>query len=96
MKSARNVSEGRRGPARGWVRGHNRQIKRGGDGVRVIASYLPIKSPWHIAIKTTRVHGKRRVVDAERELIINALVDRVSDAYGGPHEPHLISPDKAA
>jgi len=29
---------------------------------RIIACYLPIKSPWLNAIEATWVHGKRRVV----------------------------------
>lgn len=31
--------------ARQWIREHNRQVKRTGKGVRILACYLPIKSP---------------------------------------------------
>jgi hypothetical protein len=31
---------------RGWARGHNRQAKAAGYGVRILACYLPVKSPW--------------------------------------------------
>lgn len=81
---------------RDWIREHNRQVKQRGVGVRLLAGYLPIKSPWLNAIEATWVHGKRRVVEADRLLTIDELADRVSDAYGCPHEPHLTIPEKAA
>jgi transposase len=81
---------------RDWIRDHNRRVKQRGDGVRIIACYLPIKSPWLNAIEATWVHGKRRVVEADRLLTIDELADRVSDAYGCTHEPHLAIPDKVA
>jgi len=68
----------------------------GGHGVRVIACYLPIKSPWLNAIEATWAHGKRRVVEADRLLTIHELADRVADAYDCPHEPHLVMPKKVA
>ena len=81
---------------RDWIRDRNRQVKQHGDGVRIIPCYLPIKSPWLNAIEATWVHGKRRVLEADRLLTIQELADRVSDAYGCPHEPHLAIPEKAA
>jgi DDE superfamily endonuclease len=81
---------------RAWIRDHNRRVKRDGHRVRVIAGSLPIKSPWLNAIEATWVHGKRRVLDADGLLTIQQLADRVSDAYGSPHEPHLVIPEKAA
>jgi len=81
---------------RAWIQDHNRQVKQRGHGVRIIACYLPIKSPWLNAIEATWVHGKRRVLEADGLLTINQLADRVSNAYGCPHEPHLVMPKKAA
>ncbi len=81
---------------RDWIRDHNRQVKQDGNGVRIIACYLPIKSPWLNAIEATWVHGKRRVLEADRLLTIQELADRVADAYGCPHEPHLAIPEKVA
>jgi transposase len=81
---------------RTWIRDHNRQVKQGSDGVRIIACYLPVKSPWLNAIEATWVHGKRRVIEADRLLTIDELAERVSDAYGCPHEPHLAIPEKVA
>ena len=31
---------------RTWLRAHNRQVKQTGQGVRLLACYLPVKSPW--------------------------------------------------
>jgi DDE superfamily endonuclease len=81
---------------RDWIRDHNRQVKQAGDGVRIIACYLPIKRPWLNAIEATWVHGKRRVLEADGLLTIQELADRVADAYGCPHEPHLAIPEKVA
>jgi transposase len=81
---------------RNWIRDHNRLVKQRGVGVRIIACYLPIKSPWLNAIEATWVHGKRRVLEADRLLTLDELADRVSAAYGCPHEPHLAIPEKAA
>jgi hypothetical protein len=81
---------------RDWIRDHNRQVKRQRRGVRIIADYLPVKSPWLNAIEATWVHGKRRVVEADGLLSINDLANRVCDAYGCPHEPHLAIPEKVA
>jgi hypothetical protein len=76
--------------------GHNRRVKRDGHGVRVHRPLLPITSPWLNAIEATWVHGKRRVLEADGLLTIHELADRVSDAYGCPHEPHLALRGKAA
>jgi transposase len=81
---------------RTWIHDHNRQVKQHGDGVRIIACYLPVKSPWLNAIEATWVHGKRRVVEADRLLTVDELADRLSDAYGCPHEPHLTIPEMVA
>jgi hypothetical protein len=81
---------------RDWIRDHNRQVKRQGRGVRIIACYLPSKSPWLNAIEAVWVHGKRRVVEADRLLTGDELAARVCDAYGCPHEPHLAIPEQAA
>jgi len=81
---------------RAWIRDHNRQVKQQGRGVRIIACSLPSKSPWLNAIEAVWVHGKRRVVEADRLLTADELATRVCDAYGCPHEPHLTIPEKAA
>jgi hypothetical protein len=81
---------------RDWIRDHNRRVKRAGRGVRILACYLPSKSPWLNPIEAVWVHGKRRVVEADGLLTISELADRVCDAYGCPHEPHLSLPKQVA
>ncbi len=81
---------------RTWIRDHNRRVKQAGRGVRIIACYLPSKSPWLNAIEATWGHGKRRVVEADGLLTTNELADRVCAAYGCPHEPHLVMPTKVS
>jgi DDE superfamily endonuclease len=81
---------------RTWIRDHNRRVKRLGRGVRILACYLPSKSPWLNAIEATWVHGKRRVIEADGLLTADQLATRVCDAYGCPHEPHLVMPKKVA
>jgi hypothetical protein len=81
---------------RDWIRDHNRQVKQQDADVRIIAGYLPSRSPWLNAIEATWVHGKRRVIEADGLLTISELAARVCDAYGCPHEPHLAIPQKVA
>jgi DDE superfamily endonuclease len=79
-----------------WLRNHNRQVKLQGRGVRIIAGYLPSKSPWLNAIEPKWAHGKRRVVEADGLLTADQLASRVCDAYGCPLEPPLAIPKKVA
>ena len=81
---------------RTWIRAHNRQVKRSGRGVRIIACYLPIKSPWLNPIEPKWVHGKRRVIEPARLLPAHELSERVCAAFGCAHEPHLAISDNAA
>ena len=67
---------------RGWVRRHNREVKRTGRGVRIVTCALPIKAPWLNPIEAKWAHGKRRVVDADRLLPAHEPVERVCEAFG--------------
>ena len=53
---------------RGWINYHNRESKRAGEGVRIISCHLPKKSPWLNAMEPKWIHGKRKVVEADRLL----------------------------
>jgi hypothetical protein len=79
---------------RSWLRAHNRQVKRTGQGVRLLACYLPIKSPWLNPIEPKWLHSKKRVVEPARLLSADELADRVCATFGCPHHPHLIAPQK--
>jgi len=81
---------------RDWIRAHNRTAKRTGQGVRILACRLPVKSPWLNPIEPKWAHGKRRVVEPARLLTAQELADRVCAAFACLHEPHLAIPKKAA
>lgn len=81
---------------RRWIRQHNRHVKHQGRGVRIVACYLPIKSPWLNPIEPKWVHGKRRVVEPARLLSAQELIDRVCDTFGCPKQDHFTIPNYAA
>lgn len=81
---------------RTWLRAHNRQVKRDGKGVRLLACPLPVKSPWLNAIEPKWTHTKRRIVAPDRLLTSQELADRVCQTLACPHEPHLALPQKVA
>jgi hypothetical protein len=69
---------------RGWIRAHNREAKRQG-GVRVVACFLPVKSPWLNPIEPKWAHGKKAIVEPERLLAAGEVRERVCDYYGCEH-----------
>jgi hypothetical protein len=73
---------------RAWLKAHNRQAKREG-GVRIVACYLPVKSPWLNAIAPQWVHGKKAIVEPERKLTAQEVKDRVALYYGCERLEHL-------
>ena len=81
---------------RTWIRQHNRQVKAGGTGVRIVPCLLPSKSPWLNPIEPKWVHGKRAVLEPARVLTAQELADRACAYYGCPHDAHLSIPEKAA
>jgi len=78
---------------RAWIRAHNRQVKQQGHGVRILACYLPVKSPWLNPIEPKWVHAKRAMVEPTRLLSAQEVADRVCAYHRCPHEPHLSLPD---
>ena len=81
---------------RAWLRQHNRAVKQAGTGVRIVACFLPIKSPWLNPIEPKWVHGKRHVVEPARLLSASELSDRVCAAFDCLHETHLSLAQEAA
>jgi transposase len=79
-----------------WIDAHNRRVKERGSGVRIVASFLPKKSPWLNAIEPKWVHGKRKVVEPDAVLTAHELADRVCEVFGCTHEPHLSIPQEVA
>src|SRR5687767_6885748 len=83
--------------ARCWIKEHNHKLKKGAlEGVRIISCYLPTKSPWLNAMEPKWIHGKRKVVEADRLLDAHELAERVCAAFGCPHYEHLSITENAA
>jgi len=76
----------------GWLRDHNRQVKRSGQGVRILVCRLPVKSPWLNPIEPKWLHAKRRVVAPDQTLSAQELADRICATFDCEHEPHLSIP----
>lgn len=74
---------------RSWIRAHNRKVKKEG-GVRIIAAFLPSKSPWLNKIEPQWVHGKRAIGEPDRPLSKEETIARVFDYYGCQHVEPLI------
>jgi hypothetical protein len=67
---------------RRWLGSHNRRVKDGGEGVRIVSCLLPKQSPWLNAIEPKWVHGKRKVVEPDGLLGAYELADRVLPNLG--------------
>jgi len=50
---------------RQWIKQHNREAKAN-SGVRIIVAQLPVKSPWLNPIEPRWGHGKRAIIEPER------------------------------
>lgn len=74
---------------RNWIRAHNHAVRQQGKGVRILAFYLPSKSPWLNRIEPHWVHGKRNIVEPARLLTAQEVAHRVCAHFGCDHEPHL-------
>ena len=64
--------------------------------MRIVACFLPIKSPWLNPIEPKWVHGKRAVSQPDRLLSADELEARVYAYYGCSSEAHLTMPEKVA
>jgi transposase len=74
---------------RGWITAHNREAKRTG-GVRIVACFLPVKSPWLNPIEPKWAYGKKAVVEPDRLLSAEEVRERVRACYGCATEPLLV------
>ena len=79
---------------RTWITAHNRQVRAQGHGVRLLACYLPSKSPWLNPIEPHWVHGKRNIAEPARLLTAQEVADRVCGHFGCRHESHLTLTDQ--
>ena len=75
------------GRVRAWIKAHNRQAKQE-DGVRVVACFLPVKSPWLNPIEPKWAHGKKAIIEPDRLLTAEEVRERVRVYYNcGPEAP---------
>jgi hypothetical protein len=81
---------------RRWLGSHNREVKRSGQGVRIVSCLLPKQSPWLNAIEPKWVHSKRKVVEPDGLLGAYELAERVCRVFGCPHYEHLSIPREVA
>jgi hypothetical protein len=81
---------------RTWLRQHNQHVKQTGQGVRILACRLPSKSPWLNPIEAKWVQGKRAVVEPDRLLSAQEIMERVYTYYGCTDETHWVISEQAA
>lgn len=81
------------GRVRRWIEGHNRRVRRTGQGCRIRVCGLPVKAPWLNAIEPKWVHGKRAVVEPNRKLTADELRQRACDYFGCPNDPPMPKPE---
>lgn len=74
---------------RSWVRSHNREVKKTGQGIRFLICMLPKKSPWLNPIEPMWIHAKRKVVEPDRKLSADELASRVCAAFDQPVLPFI-------
>jgi hypothetical protein len=79
-----------------WLGKHNREVKKSGEGVRIMSCLLPKRSPWLNAIEPKWIHGKHKVVEPDGLLGACELADRVCKVFGCPHYEHLSVPQEVA
>jgi transposase len=74
---------------RAWIRAHNRKAKSEG-GVRIVACFLPVKSPWLNPIEPRWAHGKKAIVEPDRLLSAEEVRERVRLYYDCDPETPLV------
>lgn len=77
---------------RTWICQHNRAVKSGGLGVRILVCLLPIKSPWLNPIEPKWVHGKRAIVEPATLLFLEDIVWGVCAYFHQLLLPFLVVP----
>ena len=74
---------------RSWLHQHNQEVKRTGNGTRLLAVLLPKKSPWLNPIEPRWIHAKRKVLEPDRKLSAKELSQRVCDHFQQPALPWI-------
>jgi len=76
-----------------WIWEHNQQVKKERQGVRIVSCLLPKKSPWLNPIEPHWVHGKRQIVEPDKVLTVQEVIDRVYGYFGLPSQGYLTLPE---
>jgi hypothetical protein len=79
-----------------WIRSHNWSARTSGKGVRIVACFLPSKSPWLNPIGPKWMHGKRAVAEPNGLITTEELERRVCVHFDCEIEPHLTAAEEAA
>jgi hypothetical protein len=77
-------------PVSDWIAEHNRRVKREG-GVQIVLCPLPVKSPWLNNIESRWGPAKRAILEPDRILTGEEVVDRVCEHFGATRLPYLKS-----
>jgi hypothetical protein len=81
-----NASWHRSQVVRAWLRQHNQAARRaqqqGEPAVRIMACWLPVKSPWLNAIEPQWMHGKKAIMEPDRKLTSDEVHERVCGHFG--------------
>lgn len=71
---------------RTWLREHNRAARQaqqhGQPAVRIMAVWLPSKSPWLNNIEPKWMQGKKAIVEPERKLTADETRERICSHFG--------------
>jgi hypothetical protein len=78
---------------RGGIRAPNRRAKAEG-GVRIVSCFLPVKAPWRNRVEPKWVHGKRAIVEPDRPLTADEVVERVC-GYDGCEQLDRLTQQRA-
>jgi hypothetical protein len=73
-----------------WIDEHNRRVRRHG-GVQIVLCPLPVKSPWLNNIETRWGPAKRAILEPDRILTAEEVVERVCEYFGAARLPYLTS-----
>jgi hypothetical protein len=72
---------------RRWIGAHNRRVKREGGG-QLRGCYLPVPAPGLNPIEPKWLHGKRAIIEPDRQLTATEIKQRVQEHYQcDPQEP---------
>lgn len=66
---------------RAWVHKHNQQVKKSGQGTRLLACLLPKKSPWLNPIEPRWIHAKRKISSPDSKLSAQVLAERICAVF---------------